>query len=57
MNHKHINNLPETKEEYIKELILGRTIPASNIALCFYHSEIPLDKAKEYLNTYLKKSP
>lgn len=46
-----------TKIEYVKTLIVGKE-PRSgvlNIALIYYHSEIPIEDAKAYMENILKK--
>lgn len=52
---KKINMLPKTKEQYLKTLLIGKESNMFGVILIYYHSEIPLDKAKEYLETYSKK--
>lgn len=46
-----------TKSEYIKTLIIGREIKGGmlDIALIYYHSEIPIEDAKAYMENILKK--
>lgn len=52
---KKINMLTETKEQYLKTLLIGKEANMLEVILIYYHSEIPVDKAKEYLETYSKK--
>ena len=49
----HPNALPESKEYYIQALLLNRaTVKAtwvSEVVVCLYHAEVPLETAQEYL--------
>jgi hypothetical protein len=60
MSKPHPNTLPESKQCYLRTLMLGTTgrhlkEVAVEAALIFYHGEVPLARAKEYL-AELKKT-
>lgn len=46
-----------TKSEYVSTLIIGRELKGGilDIALIYYHSEIPIEDAKAYMENILKK--
>lgn len=51
------NDLPESKTFYVHALLLGREpltgfISLFDVAILFYHCEIPLEEAKTYMNNY-----
>jgi hypothetical protein len=52
------NSLPETKSEYVRTLIEGRSftrVSALDVAFAFYHCEVPLEEAKKYMDNLYRK--
>jgi hypothetical protein len=53
---RHPNALPQSKEDYLRTLVLSSNCsrqgkPGVEAALLFYHGEVPLHRAKDYMAT------
>lgn len=49
------NNLPQSKGEYVRKLCAGKPAGIASAALIFYHAEVPLEVALEYIRTLCDK--
>jgi hypothetical protein len=55
------NSLPQSKEFYVRALVLRRRVlrglqsQAGGIALNLYHSEVPLDTARRFVNNLVTR--
>lgn len=49
------NTLPQTKQEYVQTLATGKPFEVAQAAFIFYHCEVPLEVAKDYVKTLESK--